>query len=62
MNIEINSQLMWESWDPVIAAGLIGMVADIRAENITPDRNRHIIIKISATGANEAIFQVLEIE
>ncbi|MBM3241976.1 hypothetical protein FJZ31_37370 [Candidatus Poribacteria bacterium] len=62
MNIAINGQCVWKYWDPATAAGQIGMAADIRVEDITPDKDGHITIKISAAGANDAILQGIEIE
>jgi hypothetical protein len=38
------------------------MAADIRAEDITPDREGQITVRISAAGANDALLQGIEIE
>ena len=62
MNIEINGRPVRENWDPAQAAGQTGMAADIRAEDITPNKDGKITIHISATGANDAILQGIEIE
>ncbi|MBI2842942.1 MAG: hypothetical protein HYX78_06035 [Armatimonadetes bacterium] len=62
MNIEINGRRIRESWDPAKAAGQVGMAADIRAQNITPDKDGNIKIRITATGNNDAIVQGIEIE
>jgi len=62
MNIEINGKLFWEAWDPATVAGRVGMAIDLRAENITPDKDGLIILVISAVGENEAILQGIEIE
>ncbi|MGD0113866.1 MAG: malectin domain-containing carbohydrate-binding protein, partial [Armatimonadota bacterium] len=62
MNIEINGRRFWESWDPATTAGQVGMAADTRAEGITPDADGRITIRITATGARNAIVQGIEIE
>jgi hypothetical protein len=62
MNIEINGSQIRESWDPAKAAGQIGMAADLRAQNVAPDKNGKITIRITAVGANDAILQGLEVE
>ncbi|MDQ1326887.1 MAG: Di-glucose binding within endoplasmic reticulum, partial [Candidatus Poribacteria bacterium] len=62
MNIEINGKLFWKAWDPATVAGQVGMAIDLRAENITPDKDGQIILVISSAGENEAILQGLEIE
>jgi len=62
MDIEINGQEMWKSWDPAAAAGQLAMAADIRAKNVTPDNQGVITIRIKAVGANDAILQGIELE
>jgi len=62
MDITVNGRLARKSWDPAAAAGRIGMAADIRIDNITPDKEGHITIGLRATGANDAILQAIEIE
>jgi hypothetical protein len=62
MNIEINGQLRWQGWDPATAAGQMGMAADLRTEDIAPDKDGYITIRITAMGANDAILQGIEIE
>ncbi len=62
MNIDINGQRFWSGWDPATAAGQLGMAADIRAGDITPDRNGRINIQITAASENDAILQGIEIE
>jgi hypothetical protein len=62
MNIEINGRRVWESWDPGKAAGQINMAADIRAQDIAPDKDGRITIRVTAVGANDAILQGIEIE
>ena len=62
MNVDINGRRFWENWDPSTRAGRLGMSADIRAEDIVPDKGGKITINVSATGANEAILQGIEIE
>ena len=62
MNITVNGRRIAENWDPASAAGQTGMAADLRAEDVTPDKANQITIKLEATGANEAIVQGIEIE
>jgi len=62
MNIDINGRRFWENWDPSTQAGKIGMSADVRAEDIVPDKDGKITISVSAAGANDAILQGIEIE
>ncbi|MFA6244657.1 MAG: malectin domain-containing carbohydrate-binding protein, partial [Candidatus Hydrogenedentales bacterium] len=62
MNITVNRRLVRESWDPATAAGTVGMAADFRVEDVTPDKDGHIVIGLQATGANDAILQAIEIE
>ena len=62
MDIAINGRLVRKSWDPAAAAGRIAMAADLRIDNITPDKEGHIVISLRATGANDAILQAIEIE
>ena len=62
MNIEINGRLFRGGGAPANAAGQVGMAADIRAEDITPDRQGLITVRISAAGAQDAILQGIEIE
>ena len=38
MNIEVNGRPVWEQWDPAAAAGQPNMAADLRVEDIAPDR------------------------
>lgn len=62
MDIEINGQWVHKSWDPASAAGCVGMAADLRRNNITPDKDGRIVISLRATGGNDAILQAIEIE
>lgn len=62
MNIIVNGHIVRSHWDPAQAAGQVGMAADIRVEDVTPDKNNLITIHISATGNNDAILQGIEIE
>lgn len=62
MDIAINGRLVQKSWDPAAATGCIGMAADLRIENITPDKDGHIVIGLRAMGANDATLQAIEIE
>ena len=62
MNIEINGLLARENWDPGSAAGQLGMAADLRVNDMTPDCNGRINIRISATRAHDAVLQGIEIE
>jgi hypothetical protein len=62
MDIAINGRWVRKSWDPASAAGRTGMAADLRIDNITVDKDDHIVIGLRATGANDAILQAIEIE
>jgi hypothetical protein len=62
IDIVINGRLVRKSWDPASAAGRTGMAADIRVNDITPDKSGHITIDLRAAGANDAILQAIEIE
>ena len=62
MNIDINGKMVWKSWDPGAAAGQCGMAIDLRALNITPDKDGLIKIRLRALGENDAILQGIEIE
>jgi hypothetical protein len=62
LNIEINGHRVREFWDPATAAGKVGMAADIRQEDVAPDKQGHITIHVSAAGREEAILQAIEIE
>ena len=62
MNIAINGRRVRDSWDPASAAGKLGMAADIREEDVAPDKQGHITIDVSAAGKEEAILQAIEIE
>ncbi len=62
MDIEINGQVMRQAWDPAAAAGQLAMAADIRAQNITPDKNGLITIRVKAAGENDALLQGIEVE
>jgi hypothetical protein len=62
MDIEVNGRRVWKSWDPASAAGRLGMAADIRAEDITPDKDGHITLRLTSPGENGAILQGVEIE
>jgi hypothetical protein len=62
MNIDINGRRFWENWDPAAQAGKTGMSADLRAEDIVPDKDGKITINVSAAGVHDAILQAIEIE
>ncbi len=61
MDIEINGKVIWKSWDPGSAAGQVGMAIDLRAPNITPDKDGVIKIRLRAVGENDAILQGIEV-
>jgi hypothetical protein len=61
MDIVINGRKVWKTWDPATAAGQPGMAIDLRALNITPDKNGNITINIRAVGENDAIIQGIEV-
>jgi hypothetical protein len=62
MDVEVNGRKFLRSWDPAATAGKIGATSDVRFEDITPDGNGRITVRLIATGANEAILQGVEIE
>jgi hypothetical protein len=62
MRIIVNGRVVRDEWDPAEAAGQIGMSADIRTENVAPDKDGRIAIAVEARGANDAILQGIEIE
>lgn len=62
MNIVVNGQTIWKDWDPLTVAGEFGMAIDLRANNITPDKNGNITIRVDAAGENDAIIQGIEIQ
>ena len=62
MRIEVNGAAVRENWDPATAAGQTGMAADIRAEDIAPDNQNKITVRVIALGANDAVLQGIEIE
>jgi hypothetical protein len=62
MRVEVNGRAVRDGWDPAEAAGQTGMAADIRVEDIAPDKDGRIAIYVRATGANDAILQGIEIE
>ena len=62
MRIEINGRVVRDEWDPATAAGQTGMAADMRVEDIAPDKQNRITICVRATGANDGILQGIEIE
>ena len=62
MDIAINGRLVRKAWDPATQAGKVAMSADIRVDDIVPDKNGQISITLKAVGANDAILQGIEIE
>ena len=62
MNIEINGRMARRNWDPATAAGRCGMAADVRVEDIAPNADGQIVIRVNAAWPNEAILQGIEIE
>lgn len=62
MNVRVNGKVARAHWDPAQAAGQIGMAADIRVPDITPDVQGKIVIEVNAEGENDAILQGIEIE
>ncbi len=62
MDIAINGRTAWQSWDPGTAAGQVGMACDVRALNITPDKDGRVAICVRAVGDNDAILQAIEVE
>jgi hypothetical protein len=62
MDIEVNGHLVWRAWDPGAAAGQMRMAADVRTEDVTPDKEGAITIQLKAAGPNPAILQGIEVE
>ncbi len=62
MDISINGRRFWHNWDPAQAAGAVGQATDLRADGVTPDSQGRITVVITATGAEDAILQGLEVE
>jgi hypothetical protein len=62
LNIAIGGRLVRSRWDPAAAAGQRAMAADVRVEEVAPDKDGIIEIRISASGAQAAILQAIEIE
>ncbi len=62
MRVEVYGRTVRDHWDPATAAGQTGMAADIRVEDISPDRNNQIVIGVHGLGPNDAILQGIEIE
>ena len=60
MDIAVNGRLVRKSWDPAAAAGRIGMAADIRTENITPDNEGHITIGVRAIAPTMPFYRRLK--
>jgi len=58
----VNGRLFYKDFDPfTVACGECKSI-DIRAEDVTPDVNGKITIRIRAKGANPAILQGIEIK
>ena len=62
MRIEVNGRVVRDNWDPAAAAGQTGMAADIRVEDIAPDKQNRVTVCVRAAGVNDAILQGIEIE
>ena len=62
MDIDVNGRPVRKAWDPAAAAGQMKMAADIRTEDVTPDKDGAITIQLRATGPNPAILQGIEVE
>lgn len=62
MDIEVNGRPIRKSWDPATAAGALAQAADIREDNVAPDSNGRITVRVSATGPNDAILQGIEVQ
>jgi len=61
MDVFVNGRLFCRDFDPFTAAGGGCESIDVRAEDITPDANGKITVRIRGKGANPAILQGLEI-
>ena len=52
MDIEINGRIIWKRWDPAAAANRIGRAAEIRAEDVTPDRDGKVAQAVMLDGVS----------
>jgi hypothetical protein len=62
MNIEVNGRRMGTHWDPATASGGVRAAADLRIEDVVPDKDGRLAIQVVATGENDAVLQAIEIE
>lgn len=62
MDIYINNKLIWKDYDPATRAMKINKAADMRVDDIIPDKNNQIVIKVVAKSANAAILQGIQID
>ncbi len=62
MTITVNGRAVREAWDPATAAGQLGMSADLRVADVTPDHQQQIVVELRADGTEDAILQAIEIE
>ena len=44
-----------------VREALVWATADIRQENVTPDKDGRITVRVTAVGANDAIIQAIEV-
>ncbi|MBP5094024.1 MAG: hypothetical protein J6332_08250, partial [Abditibacteriota bacterium] len=58
----INGKLVAKDWDMGQWAEEDHFNADLRFDDIVPDKDGNIVIKLVAKGANDAVIQGIEIE
>ena len=62
VDISINGKLVAKDWDMGQWAEEDHFNADLRFDDIIPDKDGNIVIKLVAKGANDAVIQGIEIE
>lgn len=61
MDFEVNGRRVYQGWDPA-AAGEPAMAADLQVADVIPDTTGHVVIRLRATGAHDAILQGIALE
>ncbi len=62
LRIEVNGRVARDGWDPATAAGQVGMAADLRIEDVVPDKQGRITVRIVALGETGALLQAIEVK
>jgi hypothetical protein len=62
LRIEINGRVARDGWDPSTAAGQVGMAADLRIEDVVPDKQGRITVRVIALGEIGALLQAIELK